>query len=107
MSANGRIDLASIPPVLSATVHGMPMVLNVRRFHTGSIGWHGQCKIDVGGHRVQVNLLCTVVGSKDAPVAVPTSEQMNKKPAKAPRKPAKPSEPEKGTDASPIFPSDS
>jgi len=107
MITNGRIDLASIPPELEATVHGMPMLLTVRRFNTGSIGWHGQCKVKVGEHKVQVNLLCTVVGSKPAAAVVPTSEQMNNKPAKAPRKPAKPSEPEKGTDASPIFPSDS
>ena len=39
-------------------------VLNKKDFKTGSKGYHGQGKMQVGGKRYQINILCVEIGSK-------------------------------------------
>jgi len=39
-------------------------VLNVKTFKTGSRGFHGQGKMQVGDKRYQINILCVEIGSK-------------------------------------------
>jgi hypothetical protein len=39
-------------------------ILNKKNFKTGSRGYHATGKIQVGGKRYQVNILCVEIGSK-------------------------------------------
>ncbi len=39
-------------------------ILNKKNFKTGSRGYHGQGKMQVGDKRYQVNILCVEIGSK-------------------------------------------
>ena len=39
-------------------------VLNKKNFKTGSRGYHGQGKMQVGDKRYQCNILCVEIGSK-------------------------------------------
>ncbi len=39
-------------------------LLNEKDFKTGSRGYHGQGKMQVGDKRYQVNILCVEIGSK-------------------------------------------
>jgi hypothetical protein len=39
-------------------------ILNKKDFKTGSRGYHGQGKMQVGEKRYQINILCVEIGSK-------------------------------------------
>ena len=39
-------------------------ILNKKDFKTGSRGYHGQGKMQVGDKRYQINILCVEIGSK-------------------------------------------
>jgi len=39
-------------------------ILNKKNFKTGSRGYHGQGKMQVGAKRYQINILCVEIGSK-------------------------------------------
>ena len=39
-------------------------VLNKKNFKTGSRGYHGQGKMQIGDKRYQCNILCVEIGSK-------------------------------------------
>jgi hypothetical protein len=42
-------------------------ILNKKDFKTGSRGYHGQGKMQVGEKNYQINILCVEIGSKPKP----------------------------------------
>lgn len=58
-------EFASTAKPQTVTVAGQSVLADVKRFATGSSGWHYQGKITIDGQKVQVNFLMTVVGSKE------------------------------------------
>jgi hypothetical protein len=56
---------------LTASIAGQPVVVDVKEFSTGSMGWYAGSKItvDVAGKpvKVQVGITLTVIGSKELP----------------------------------------
>lgn len=56
---------------LTATLAGQTMLLPVKEFSTGSVGWYGNGKlmVEIDGKvvTVQVGVTLTVVGSKELP----------------------------------------
>jgi len=71
MTEQERTDFMETSMPCVAMIGDQQVVLQQKKFSSGSVGWHGNAKIDVHGCRVQCNLILTVVGSK--PVAM--SEQ--------------------------------
>jgi hypothetical protein len=57
---------------LAATIEGKPLVIEVKEFSTGSLGFYanGKVTLEINGKRVtfQLGLSLTAVGSKDLPL---------------------------------------
>jgi len=64
MTEQERTDFMDTTMPCVAMIGDQQVVLQQKRFSSGSVGWHGNAKIDVHGCRVQCNLILTVVGSK-------------------------------------------
>jgi hypothetical protein len=66
-----RSQFKSSAKPLTASIGGQPVVLDVKDFSTGSMGWYanGKITLDVGGTpvKVQLGLTLTIVGSKELP----------------------------------------
>lgn len=46
-------------PYITCVIEGFPVILRAKRFHTGNIGYHGNTKLQLNGHRFQVNVILT------------------------------------------------
>jgi hypothetical protein len=62
---------AKAPKSLNMVLNGVPMLVPMHAFSTGSLGWYmnGKTQVEVDGKvvTVQIGLNLTVVGSKDLP----------------------------------------
>lgn len=63
MTDKDRQDFLAALPV-SFTCGDEAITLRPKQFASGSVGWHGQGKMTIHEVRCQVNIICTVVGSK-------------------------------------------
>jgi len=55
-----------------ASIDEQTIILTPKVFTTGSLGWHGQAKVEVDGTRCQVSVVLTVIGSKPKDTAEQT-----------------------------------
>lgn len=66
-----RKEFAENAKHIDMTLNGVPMMVPVHQFSTGSLGWYmnGKTQIKVGDKvvTVQIGLNLTVVGSKELP----------------------------------------
>jgi len=56
-----------------AEIDGQSIIMGPKVFKTGSLGWHGQAKVEVDGTRCQVSIVLTVIGSKPSVGPTPPS----------------------------------
>jgi len=69
MTDQERTDFIETTMPCVAMIGDQQVVLQQKRFSSGSVGWHGNAKIDVHGCRVQCNLILTIVGSKPVTIS--------------------------------------
>lgn len=97
METQNNVSSSASPSHVGGNIDGVPFVAMPKRFRTGSRGWFANFKAKVQGEYCQINLICTVVGSKQAPTTEqngtipetdPETPLFDEKPAQA-TKPAK------------------
>jgi hypothetical protein len=65
MSLDGDVQMSEVNlATIQLNGEKQSFDLSKKDFKTGSRGYHGQGKMQVGGKRYQINILCVEIGSK-------------------------------------------